>query len=125
MRLYIAICLWAASSYALALELPESTAGQVRFMPEDAIERLAGSGFTADYDFEGIVGLSNCSGSLVRLDTAIDEDAAIVMTNGHCVRMIPAGHVIINQSSSRSFSVLDTDAPRLVRCGRRGSSMPP
>lgn len=39
-----------------------------------------------DYDFEGIVGLSNCSASLVRFknDTNMNRKA-MVMTNGHCI----------------------------------------
>src|SRR5689334_19346351 len=40
--------------------------------------------FTANYDFEGIVGLSDCSGSLVQLENAADTDRGMILTNGHC-----------------------------------------
>ena len=37
------------------------------------------------YDFEGIVKLSNCSGSLIRFAGQPDTSNALVLTNGHCV----------------------------------------
>jgi len=67
---------------------------------------------TADYNFEGIVGLSDCSGSLVRFDHSKDTDRALVMTNGHCVESgFPAyGTYLYGQQSSRTFDVLNPDA---------------
>lgn len=38
---------------------------------------------TPEY-FAGIVKLSNCSASLVRYETSIDTDKAMILTNGHC-----------------------------------------
>ncbi len=67
----------------------------------------------AGYNFIGIVALSNCSGSLVRFDDSEDDDKAMVLTNGHCVRMMDPGSVIFNQSSTRQFDVLDAGARRL------------
>ncbi|HYX34768.1 MAG TPA: trypsin-like peptidase domain-containing protein, partial [Oligoflexus sp.] len=69
--------------------------------------------FTADYDFEGIVALSNCSGSLVRFDDSQDTDKALVLSNGHCTGMIDPGRVVLNQSNSRSFDVLGAQANKL------------
>ena len=71
--------------------------------------------FTANYDFEGIVALSNCSGSIVKFEGMTDNDQAYVMTNGHCVEtgLIPAGKVIQKASSNRSFSVLAPDSSKL------------
>lgn len=69
---------------------------------------LQDAGFTSDYNFEGILGLSGCSGSLVRYDDSRDSDNAIVLTNGHCVGTISPNKVIVNRSSSASFSVLDS-----------------
>lgn len=71
--------------------------------------------FTANYDFEGIVALSNCSGSIVKFEGMTDSDQAYVMTNGHCVEtgLIPAGKVIQKASSNRSFSVLAPDSSKL------------
>lgn len=42
----------------------------------------------AAIDFEGIVKLSNCSGSLVAFKGAPKTNKAIVMTNGHCLPVI-------------------------------------
>ncbi|MFM6930276.1 MAG: trypsin-like peptidase domain-containing protein [Bdellovibrio sp.] len=71
--------------------------------------------FTANYDFEGIVALSNCSGSIVKFEGMTDDNLAYVMTNGHCVEtgLIPAGKVIHKVSSNRSFSVLAPNSSRL------------
>jgi V8-like Glu-specific endopeptidase len=69
--------------------------------------------FTADYDFQGIVGLSNCSGSLVRFDDSQDSDHALVLSNGHCTGMMDPGQVIVNQNNSRSFDVLGAQANKL------------
>lgn len=76
--------------------------------------------FTADYDFEGIVGLSNCSGSLVRFDDSEEDDAALVLSNGHCVSMLSPGTVITDRSSSKRFTVLDAwgDSRGSVRASR-------
>ncbi|MEU8803622.1 serine protease [Spirillospora sp. NPDC048819] len=63
----------------------------------------------AEVDFTGIVALSNCSGSLVRGPRSRDTDAALVLTNGHCLEtgMPGAGEVIVDQASSRTFTLLD------------------
>ncbi|WP_434448296.1 S1 family peptidase [Lentzea sp. E54] len=61
----------------------------------------------AAVDFTGIVALSNCSGSLVRLPGSGPADKALVLTNGHCVELMKPGQVIVDRSVSRSFSLLD------------------
>ncbi len=63
----------------------------------------------AEVDFTGIVALSNCSGSLVRGPRSRDTDAALVLTNGHCLEsgMPKAGEVVVDQPSSRTFRLLD------------------
>ena len=38
-----------------------------------------------EYDYEGIVKLSNCSGSIIRFKNQSIDDHAIVLTNGHCL----------------------------------------
>lgn len=67
-----------------------------------------------EVDFTGIVALSNCSGSLVRGPRSRDTDAALVLTNGHCLEtgMPRAGEVIVDQKSSRTFSLLDRKGQR-------------
>jgi len=67
----------------------------------------------ATYNFEGIVALSGCSGSIVRFDDSLDTDPALVLSNGHCVKLIDPGVVLSNQASSRSFDVLSPSAVKL------------
>lgn len=65
--------------------------------------------FNKDYDFEGIVRLNNCSGSLVIFEGAPKSMKAIVMTNGHCIPgMVDAGEYTYNESSSRRFELFKT-----------------
>lgn len=72
-----------------------------------------GPAFRQDYDFRGIVALSGCSGSLVRFDDSSPSDQALVLTNGHCVRMIEPGTVLSSQSVSRGFDVLSSEAKKI------------
>lgn len=58
-------------------------------------------------DFRAIVALSNCSGSVVRPPNALNSDPALVLSNGHCVKFMAAGEVLVNQSSSRTFTLLN------------------
>jgi len=75
--------------------------------PEFAAEAVA------SYDFEGIVALSNCSGSLVRFEDSLDSDQAMVLSNGHCVSMLKPGVVLSNQNNSRTFDILSSTASKL------------
>ena len=63
------------------------------------------------YDFEGIVKLSNCSGSLIQFSGQPDTANALVMTNGHCLStpngMLKPGEVWNNRAVSRSMKVFD------------------
>lgn len=68
-----------------------------------------------EYNFEGIIELDNCSGSLIRLKNSADEDQALVLTNGHCIGQMPApGEVIVNQPSGRRMQVLDHKTGRAI-----------
>ncbi|MFD5436846.1 serine protease [Kitasatospora sp. NPDC091257] len=59
--------------------------------------------------FAGTVALSNCSGSLVRMPGSAASDPALVLSNGHCLEtgMPGPGQVVLNRSSSRSFTLLN------------------
>lgn len=59
-------------------------------------------------DFAGIAALSNCSGSLIRYAESQPTDPGLILTNGHCYEggMPSPGQVIVNRSSSRSFTLL-------------------
>ncbi|MEU1283748.1 serine protease [Kitasatospora sp. NPDC005856] len=59
--------------------------------------------------FAGTVALSNCSGSLVRMPGSAASDPALILSNGHCLEtgMPGPGQVVLNRSSSRSFTLLN------------------
>ncbi|WP_307867615.1 S1 family peptidase [Umezawaea beigongshangensis] len=65
-----------------------------------------GTATAADVDFTGAVALSNCSGAVVRAPASAPSDPALVMTNGHCVRMLAADEVLVDQHASRTFALL-------------------
>jgi V8-like Glu-specific endopeptidase len=80
--------------------------------PFDALEVHPKNTFaleTRGYDFEGIVKLSNCSGSLIAFNGQPLSSKAIVMTNGHCLGggFLKPGEVRVNASVSRSMRVYD------------------
>lgn len=77
---------------------------------------------TANYDFEGIVALSNCSGSFVTFENSKDSDYGMILTNGHCIGggFLKPGQVVTNKSVSRSFSLYGADGRQV---GRVTSSM--
>jgi V8-like Glu-specific endopeptidase len=90
------------SSAAFAFPLPRGEMADLTFNTQ----------MSANYDFEGIIGLSNCSASLVRFETSKDSDQALVFTNGHCLEfgMPDPGEVVSNQNSTRRMNLLKSDA---------------
>ena len=73
--------------------------------PSPAVAGFEASG----YNFESILALSGCSGSLVRFDDSQDSDQALALTNGHCVRMLDPGEILVDQPASRNFDLLGGD----------------
>ncbi|MEU4497244.1 serine protease [Streptomyces sp. NPDC023998] len=67
-------------------------------------------------DFAGTVALSNCSGSVVRTPASEPDDPALVLSNGHCIEsgFPAAGEVIVDQPSTRSFSLLNSAGSRVA-----------
>lgn len=61
--------------------------------------------------FEGIVKLSNCSGSLIMLEGQKADQKAIIMTNGHCIQKpggyLNPGEVWTNRPLVRSIGIYD------------------
>lgn len=59
--------------------------------------------------FEGIVKLSNCSGSVVIFDGMSTAKKALVLTNGHCLGggFLKPNEVVVNRPLSRSMRVYD------------------
>jgi len=67
---------------------------------------------SANYDFEGIISLSNCSASLVRLEDSADTDQALVFTNGHCLEIgfTDPGEYVAGETSTRNMQLLTPQA---------------
>lgn len=65
--------------------------------------------------YMGIVKLSNCSGSLVRLPDSHDSDRALVLTNGHCdeAGMPAPGVVTVDRPVDRTMRLLGADGGEL------------
>jgi len=107
MRIILLLSLLLSSSWALAFPLPK----------HDLHSLALPKNFTVNYDFEAIVQLSNCSGSLVRLENALDSDQALVLTNGHCMEggFPPPGRNVYRRASRRSFTVMNAAGNRAGR----------
>lgn len=73
--------------------------------------------FTVQYDFEGIVALSNCSGSLIQFEGANDANQGLILTNGHCVEtgFTSPGQFKYKQPSTRLFTLLKIDSSNAGR----------
>lgn len=112
MRIFLSVLLFVISNSALAFPLPKPGMMSLPF----------NENFTADFDFEGIVSLSNCSGSLVRFENSKDTDFAMILTNGHCLEfgMPRPGERIYRQGSSRRFGLMNTNGNTV---GRLNASM--
>lgn len=71
--------------------------------------------FTPGFNFQGIIALSNCSGSLVRFKTSQPTDLAMVLTNGHCLSQgvfggfLQPGQVVVNEDRQTEVALLDKD----------------
>ena len=66
--------------------------------------------------YAGTVALDDCSGSLIAMPASVSSDPALVMTNGHCLEtgFLNPGQVVVNQSSTRSFSLLSATGRKLA-----------
>ena len=73
--------------------------------------------FTESFDFEGIVGLNNCSGSLIMLENAKDTDMGLILTNGHCLEggMPAPGTHVYGKASRRTFNLYNSRAQVVAR----------
>lgn len=78
--------------------------------PFDALKVAPKNLVESQYDFEGIVKLSNCSGSIIKFAGQPMSSKAMVLTNGHCLSgMVDPGKVILNRAESRSMKVYTKD----------------
>jgi V8-like Glu-specific endopeptidase len=63
-----------------------------------------------NYDFNGIIKLSNCSGSIIKFSGMPDTANAIAMTNGHCIGdLITPNTKISNKIVNRNMKVYNRD----------------
>ncbi len=92
------------AQYAFGLNFPIASPG---LHSETAVEP------DASYNFEGIISLSNCSGSLVRFEDSLGTDKAKLLSNGHCVKFMGVDEVITNSPSVRSVSFLGPDGSKV------------
>ena len=95
---------------ALALTVSTATAFALPRAPHDALKvNLKSNTDNRAYDFEGIVKLSNCSGSLVQFSGQPDTAKAVVMTNGHCIQkpggFLEPGEVWVNRPMNRAMKM--------------------
>jgi hypothetical protein len=97
-----------AASLAGATALTGTAPAAAQTLPTPAAPAVA-------VTFAGTVALSNCSGSLVRMPNSTDQDNALVLSNGHCLTtgMPEPGEVVLDEPSSRSFTLLNASAGRL------------
>jgi V8-like Glu-specific endopeptidase len=82
--------------------------------PFDALKMERAVKFSANqsgYDFEGIVKLSNCSGSLIRFSGQPTTSKALVLTNGHCYAarggMLNPNEIAVNLPVRRAMKIFD------------------
>lgn len=111
MKILAALALTIVSASAFAVDLPiNSLETKTNFKSKvSKIPREAGT----NYNFEGIVKLDNCSGSLVILNGMPTSAKAIVMTNGHCLglpgdRFLKPGEVLVNRPMGRAMKIFKT-----------------
>jgi V8-like Glu-specific endopeptidase len=97
----------------IALALTSVAAFAIPQAPFDALKvNLKSNAHNSDeYDFEGIVKLSNCSGSLIQFSGQPDTAKGIVMTNGHCIQKpggyLNHGEVWTNRPINRAMKIFD------------------
>lgn len=104
------LLLGAAASATVAPAAASASAGVRVTEPEPEPEPVSAPAVApGTRGFEGVVALSNCSGSLVRMPGSRPTDPALVMTNGHCLEdgMPEPGEAWLDQPSDRSFTLLD------------------
>jgi V8-like Glu-specific endopeptidase len=100
---------------SLFLAMAATSAFAFPVAPFNALERSSDKAFKGlealKYDFEGIVKLSNCSGSLIAFNGQPLSSKAIVMTNGHCIQkpggFLEPGEVWVNKPLKRSMKIFD------------------
>jgi V8-like Glu-specific endopeptidase len=70
---------------------------------------LSASAASGEGRFAGTARLPGCSGSVVRWASALDDDPAVVLTNGHCVKspFLGARDVLVDVRQFKQIELLD------------------
>ncbi|NPD06956.1 trypsin-like peptidase domain-containing protein [Nocardioides sp. zg-1308] len=73
------------------------------------VQPSAGAAAAPSERFAGTARLPGCSGAVVRWPAALDSDRAVVLTNGHCVRLpfLGAREVLVDQERWTRIGLLD------------------
>ncbi len=106
MKIIILAILGTVSLSVQAIEIPKNIEAitEITFQDDETSRHF-------NYDFEGIVKLSNCSGSLVQFPGQPDTAKAYVLTNGHCIQkpggFLTPGEVWVNKPLKRVMQVFD------------------
>lgn len=95
--------------FIIWLALVSSTAFAFPKAPFNALNTTIDNKANQDYDFEGIVKLSGCSGALMRFAGQPMSSKALVLTNGHCLGrpFIGQGEAIINKRKKVRMKIAD------------------
>ncbi|NUV63885.1 serine protease [Streptomyces sp. CAI-85] len=93
-----------------------ASAAETKAAETKAADTKAGAPTLQAVTLAGTVALSNCSGSVVRFPNSLDTDPALVLSNGHCLTsgFPEPGEVITNQSSTRTFGLLNSSGTRVA-----------
>lgn len=83
-------------------------------LPTKNISNFDNNQPSSEYDFNGIVKLSNCSGSIIQFAGQSDDSPAILMTNGHCIKndgrgFLKPGEVIQNSRVNFNAKVYNNE----------------
>ncbi|MFB7332070.1 trypsin-like peptidase domain-containing protein [Streptomyces adustus] len=111
--LFALVIAGAGAAPAVAAPAPEAPAS---VSSAAASTRTAAAPTLQAVTFAGTVSLSNCSGSVIRFPNSASTDPALVLTNGHCLEtgFPEPGEVIVGQSSSRTFGLLNSAGTRVA-----------
>ncbi len=104
MKTFLLLAIMTMSASAFALPVAPFDALQVAPLKSKTLNSL-------EYDFEGIVKLSNCSGALIKFNGMPSSAKAIVMTNGHCIQKptgyLNPGEAWFNRPMAREMKLFD------------------
>jgi hypothetical protein len=98
-----------------AVELVGKIGGLMRLSLKALIGVFVLIGCSAGADYQGIVSLKGCSGSIVRFEDNVNSDLAMVLSNGHCRKKYAPREVEINIPLVRKIKLL---SPQLKKVGR-------